>query len=470
PEFPSCASGNRASSQRNRTRHTRPCCAGTLSGSGGQWAFPPPVPRRRRYESRQSASLNGRYSANRGWRPRRAGCLFPGLFVSSFLQDYGPPIHRVNRYVRVNVPKQARRAIGTRIGDEQLTERVAHQVEQPSDTVVVQFIKNIIQQQYGPEPFVGADQIPVRQPHRDHHCLALTLRPELFHFRGPQQKTKVVAVYAEGRPLQNYIALATALQAFLECHLVQSRKIRYRRCLMLLHEELEIPVEHRDEPTQEGLPSLINIGCRRTHQRVIRFQRNPVGLPARQAQQAIALLEQAVVPHEVFQVNVVDLRYEDVEKPAADLASLPDQVDVVRIGQDYRIPADVVAQPAILRAVHPYRLPGAGLHDDRNGVLPVGHIKVAPDTEMVRPMANIQRIQRLARAPGKGEIVNRIQKIGLSAAVGANENVDTGGKPDFRRRIVPVVDKAQPAENHRVLGELLGECSFGRYFRSSDQN
>jgi len=333
--------------------------------------------------------------------------------------------------------EKIREVLAVGIGDENLTETVAvNQADNALDTLAIQLIENIVQQQNG---FAQIERL--RQLHGEQKGLLLPLRTHLLERVGVQLHGEVVLVDALTRPTQNKVTGTGADKSLLQIAVLQLARIAKRHRLAAARYLAIKRLEKRKEGVDEGLPGVIYIMCGGKHlqlQHLEEFPRHCFGIGVL-LEQSVALFEQGVVGGEMLQIGAIFLRDDDIHETASLIAAVFDQCAVLRADHDKRQKTDMVGEALVVGLAQPKLLLLTTLEPAGDPErLRLGGIQTLHHRHRLG-VGDVERIDGVVGRFGETEQVNAVEDVGFALSVEPDKAIQFIRKVQLRLTDILVI-------------------------------
>ena len=205
-------------------------------------------------------------------------------------------------------------------------------------------------------------------------------------------------------------------------------------------------MEHRDEGFHELPAFLVERFAVLAELEIEDFEQGKIDVVL--LEQAVALFEGFVIEDEMFQIGVVELGNHRVEELAPQFAAPVNHFLVLRADHDKGDAPHVLGHSFVFLLVEFERFPLPSFLDEVHLGFGIAHFVQATEGKVILAVADVVAVGRTEIALGEGKVMNRVQEVGLAAAVVAYKAVDPGAEVELGLGIVLEVAQIEVFQVH----------------------
>ena len=320
--------------------------------------------------------------------------------------------------------------LAVRIRDEDLPEVTpSDQTDDALHTLSIELVEDVIQEEKRALGVGRREQGVLGELQRDEEGLILPLAPDLANELFAEEHLQVVLVQTHFRIAHEAVTLTGLTQELEAMALVLSerRRIDEAHTILPATDSGIVLLEEGNEVSHEGRTTLVEERADLLELQVEDFEDGIIGTLA--LQEHIALLEDAVVLCECRHIDAILLGELLVDEAATLVAPSEDELVVLWRDDDQREGTDMIAELGILLlvALEDLAMPWADLQEQLTLVAEVASVDGIEHGSLL-PVLHGEAVGDREVTLGEGEVVQRIQQVGLSHPIEANEAIDLGGE------------------------------------------
>ena len=205
-------------------------------------------------------------------------------------------------------------------------------------------------------------------------------------------------------------------------------------------------MEHRDEGFHELPAFLVERFAVLAELEIEDFEQGKIDVVL--LEQAVALFEGFVIEDEMFQIGVVELGNHRVEELAPQFAAPVNHFLVLRADHDKGDAPHVLGHAFVFLLVELERFSLPSLLDEVHLGFGIARFVQAIEGKVILSVADVVAVGRTEIALGKGKVMNRVQEVGLAAAVVAHKAVNPGAEVELGLGIVLEVAQIEVFQVH----------------------